>query len=510
MASPEYLRFYDSAVRALAERGHEVLVAVNQQKDAKPVRLDELGSPERIRVLGLVPARADRWYPLARLVRGGMDYVRYLHPRFAEAPALRTRLARKGLPPMLRGLDARLGVSAPQTVQRLLRALAAIERGIPISRPLAAFLDEHRPDLVIVSPLVDVASDQVDVVRAARAAGIRTAVAVASWDNLTNKGLLRVQPDGVLVWNEAQQREAAELHGVPPERVLVTGAQLFDKWFHKSPSRTLDAFAAHVGLPRAERFLLFTGSSMFISAPEREVPFVKRWVEALRASAHPELRDAPILIRPHPYNGWIWADVDMSAYPGVAVWPRGKYNPIDPDNRNDFFDSLFHSRAVVGINTSAMIEAAIIGRPVHSIVTDDFAATQEGTLHFHHLLPDNGGFLQVGRGLDHHAALLAASLADERAAREQTQRFVGWFLRPRGLDRDCTPLFVDAVEEVARRPLRAAERIGAARAAAWLLLPVARFLSRRPEKSARRGPSLAKRMKQVRKAVRVRLREFRA
>ena len=100
----------------------------------------------------------------------------------------------------------------------------------------------------------------------------------------------------------------------------------------------------------------------------------------------------------------------MSGYPNVAVWPRGRYNPVDADERDDFFDSLYHSRAVVGINTSAMVEAAIIGRPVHSIVADEFAGTQEGTIHFHHLLPEHGGFLRIGRGFDHHMSLLAASL----------------------------------------------------------------------------------------------------
>ena len=49
-------------------------------------------------------------------------------------------------------------------------------------------------------------------------------------------------------------------------------------------------------------------------------------------------------------------------------FPRRGYNPIDPDNRADFFDSIYHSAAVVGINTSAMIEAAIIGRPVFSML----------------------------------------------------------------------------------------------------------------------------------------------
>ena len=54
---------------------------------------------------------------------------------------------------------------------------------------------------------------------------------VGSWDHLTTKGLIHEVPDRVLVWNEAQKQEAIALHGVPAERVLVTGAQAYDHWF---------------------------------------------------------------------------------------------------------------------------------------------------------------------------------------------------------------------------------------------------------------------------------------
>ena len=90
------------------------------------------------------------------------------------------------------------------------------------------------------------------------------------------------------------------------------------------------------------------------------------------------------------------------------LFPRRGYNPIDPDNRADFFDSIYHSAAVVGINTSAMIEAAIIGRPVFSMLAEEFAGTQEGTIHFHHLLPENGG--------------LRAHRVDDRRARPAVER----------------------------------------------------------------------------------------
>ena len=92
------------------------------------------------------------------------------------------------------------------------------ERAIPVCAPIVDFLREQAPDVLLVSPLVDAASEQVDWIKAARACGIRSAVCIASWDNLTNKGLMRVEPDLVVVWNEAQKQEAHEYHYIPRAR----------------------------------------------------------------------------------------------------------------------------------------------------------------------------------------------------------------------------------------------------------------------------------------------------
>jgi hypothetical protein len=159
----------------------------------------------------------------------------------------------------------------------------------------------------VVSPLIDAASDQVDLVRAARHLGIRVAVGIASWDNLTNKGLLRVAPDLVLVWNEAQKAEAVRFHGVAGDTVAVTGAQLFDRWFERAPSRDRRSFCAMVGLPDHRPYVLYTASSVFIARSELELPFVRTWIDALRASPDPAVRDVGVLVRPHPYNWHAWA-----------------------------------------------------------------------------------------------------------------------------------------------------------------------------------------------------------
>jgi hypothetical protein len=452
MDSPEYLRFYDSAIEELAARGHAVSIAVNNRSEKKPVGLGGLQAyADRVRVLGVVPEHDGMWGNIGYGLRGTMDFVRYLHPRFATAPALRARMKRKALPVAFRWLDAIPRVSAG-AVAATEKMLMAGERAIPVSAEMVAFLREQAPDVLLVSPLVAAASDQVEWIKAAKACGVRTAVCIASWDNLTNKGLLRIEPDLVIVWNEAQKREAHEYHYIPEQKIVATGAQLFDRWFTKTVTRDRETFCERVGLPDTRPFLLFTGSSSFISEANAEVAFVRRWIHAVRTSGDPTISDLNILVRPHPYNASGWERDPATDLSGVTVYPRRGYNPIDEHNRADFFDSLYHCAAVVGINTSAMIEAAIIGRPVFSMLAPEFAGTQEGTIHFHHLLPENGGCVRIASTIEEHVVQLTDRLRDPEAARAETQRFVASFIRPHGLDRPATPIVVDAIERLGAAP----------------------------------------------------------
>jgi hypothetical protein len=458
MDSPEYLRFFDSVIEELAARGHAVSIAVNSQRTKKPVGLEGLRAyADRVTVLGVVPECRGVWSEAAHGVRATMDFVRFLHPAFADARALRARMKRKVLPRAYRWLDLvpRLSATAVRRVEGL---LMAAERAIPICEPIADFLRQEAPDVLLVSPLVTAASEQVDWIKAARACGIRTSVCIASWDNLTNKGLLRVEPDQVIVWNEAQRHEARDYHYVDERKIAVTGAQLFDRWFDKTVTRDRAPFCARVGLPDSRPFLLFTGSSSFISESKAEVAFVRRWIQAVRTSGDPALQAMNVLVRPHPYNFHEWEHDPVADLAAVSIFPRHSYNPIRPDNRDDFFDSLYHCAAVVGINTSAMIEAAILGRPVCSLLAPEFSGTQEGTIHFHHLVPEHGGFVRIAATMDEHVSQLSECLRDPHATRAQIDRFVGSFIRPHGVERPATPIFADTVDRLATGPAPAAVR----------------------------------------------------
>jgi hypothetical protein len=319
-----------------------------------------------------------------------------------------------------------------------------IERSVPEDPAIRAYLERQRPDIVLLTPLVDLGSSQIEYLREARALRIPTGLCVWSWDHLSSKALIRDLPDRVFVWNPTQKREAIELHGVPAERIVVTGAQCFDRWFDRQPSRDRETFCRHVGLPASPPYLLWVCSALFQGSPV-EAQFVLTWIRALRERGSSRVQSAPILVRPHPSRLAEWEGVDLSGLNAV-VWGG---NPVDAQSRDDYFDTLYHSAAVVGINTSAFIEAGIVGRPVHTIVVPEMADNQTGTVHFNYLLNAGGGLLEVARSVDAHLAQLDASLAKADLYIPEIKPFVREFVRPNGLHIAATPVFVEQVEAMA-------------------------------------------------------------
>jgi hypothetical protein len=425
---------------------------------------------------------------LAEALGRGIDYLRYLSPEYADAPKLRARAAKIAPAVVVRLADGRLGRSR-RALDLLSRVMRWLESAIPVSKDILDFLRSERPDLLMVSPLVmgRFRSEQSEYVRAARSLGIRSALLVRSWDNLTNKGVVHDIPDRVYLWNGEQRREAVELHGIPEDRVVATGAYPWDHWFDWKPSANAEEFRRRLGFPVERPILLYMCSSSFIAREERT--FVERWLAALREHPDERLRTASVLIRPHPGGArGRWKKTRIAELPGVAVWPRRGELPRDDESRSAYFDSIYHSSAVIGLNTSALIETAIVGRPVFTVLDPAYKATQEGTLHFHYLPRENGGPLNVAQDFPEHFAQLAQVLSGEQPDGGVERAFVRRFVRPHGLDRPALPIFLDAIEDqmASRAPQPATGRVRPYVGLA--LTPLARLASWRAPARGTAGP----------------------
>jgi hypothetical protein len=446
MRHPMFVRYFESVIDKLAERGHRIHLGFTPAAGLDGVKnsqVDRLIARHPGVTASIVPERADHWSFFATYVRSLRSYLRYLDPVYSRCHGLAQR-AREQIDPVVPWLIRNTpGLRRPAAAAAMARILKWIESVVPTDPIVDAEIQRHRPALVLVSPLIDPRSKQVDYVKSAAALGVRTGLCVASWDNLTNKGLIQPEPDAVLVWNEDQRREAIEMHGVDPAGVHVTGAHTFDEWFERRPSSTRDAFCRRVGLPADRPFILYLCSSKWIAREETE--FVARWLETLRRQEG-ALGDVGVLVRPHPQNAEQWRGVDLSSFGPVAVWPRGGEFCFDEDAKTGYFDSLYHSAAVFGINTSGLIEAGILGRVGHTLLAPEFADTQEGTLHFDYLIQT--GFLRSARDFAEHFAQLSQTLHRPQEAEALVRRFIGSFIRPLGVDRRCTDACVDCIENL--------------------------------------------------------------
>lgn len=438
-------RHFEGVIWQLTERGHSVVITAAHKRN-KPLKLGGTFSRNpHVDVVTNPVRRTDAWEPFVRPLRQARDYVRYLDPRYADKQKLAAR-ARAYAPP---GWPERMDTLRSR--RRMVKAtLELAEDLVPSERYYELFIRSHHPDVVLITPLIDYGSYQTDYVKSSHAVGIPIAFLPFSWDNLTNRGLMRIAPDRVLAWNEQQKQEAMAYHDVRAEDIVVTGAPRFDDFFAMRPSTNREEFCARAGVDPSRPFLLYLCSSHFV-APD-EVSFVREWVRAVRQ--HSSLGDFGILVRPHPAHSEPWDQADLQGVENASVWRAPSKVQADPA----LFDSLHHCAAVSGLNTSAMIEAGILGKSVHTIATSEFSGGQEQTLHFHYLLARNGGLVEVAQTLTEHCQQLCEAIQRPEAGEERSRQFIQSFVRPKGLDRPVAPIVADEIERVAalrKRPRRA-------------------------------------------------------
>ena len=343
LRSTVYARNFESTLRMLAEHGHDVhIVADRHWADSDDLvrRLCDAYPSIRYSEPPIVPFNA--WSFFGSELRAGIDYLRYLGPEFEDAAKLRVR-AERNAPAFVLSILKRPGMNTPRGRALLGRMFATLDRAVPHHPEIEKFVRSCAPDLVLVTPLVEPGSPQSEYVRAARALGIRTGLCVYSWDNLTNKGLIHEPLDVVTVWNDAMKHEAITLHGVPSERIEVTGAAAYDHWFEWQPRESRAEFCGRIGVSADRPFILYVCSSRFI-APQ-EVDFIRRWVTELRASSE-TLRNVGVLVRPHPQHFKPWKIKPLSDLERLTVWPGEGANPLDERSRAEYHDSIYHSAAV--------------------------------------------------------------------------------------------------------------------------------------------------------------------
>jgi hypothetical protein len=469
-----FYRHFDTVVNALCEEGHEVKVltkrAAKRDVDEDYVLTLLAGAARHPTGSYEFSMRKSRGLASIRLrkLRGIMDYgiyFRHQHTTSSMAP----RMARLCPAPVRPLVSSRIGrrVIASDSFLALYRRL---QSWLPAPRDLQAQLRREQPDVVVATPFIYRLSHDAEYVRAAAKLGIPTVASIASWDNLSTKGTFALMPDSVLVWNSGLAKEAQLIHAVPRDRLIATGAAKFDHYFEMEPSETREDFCRRIGLDPERPYLLYIGSSEQVAGDE--TGFVTELTDAL--AADPRTASVQVVVRPHPLNGEVWREYE---HPGVVVFPRTGQRPDIAGPRDEYFNTLTYAAAVLGVNTSAFLEAAIADRPCMSIVSDRHREGQVERGHFQHLL--KGEFIETVPDYQTTVVKLGDILAGDDPRAGLRKRFVESFVRPHGIDRPAGGAVAQAIVQTARAGRRGPEPI----------LPAARAALPKPRGRQRRAPT---------------------
>lgn len=482
-------RHFHSVFEEVLSRGHtlKVLGLHRAGRYQRPVKIPPHARHiKRVAYDLTVPPREDFWGRTAELFRASRNLLFYDEPGMDKASVFRRRAEGFGDPFLMSLRRRRVPASG-----WLRLAYAWAEAAIPPDPRVLDQLRAEAPDVVLVSPLIfHEAAWMTEYVKAANILGLPIGFPVFSWDNLTTKGTVHEAPDRIFVWNGIQKREAIALHGVDPETVDVLGAWRFDEFIRYAPRLSYEEFCRRNRFNPAAPTIFYVGSSPIVAATEQE--FIHEWISAVRGASELDVRQANILIRPHPRNELAWWDaVENGNFERVRIQ---EISAQSLHETRDLFETLHHSHAVVGLVTSAMIEAALLGKPVHTILTSNAGEGQEGTVHFGYLTSAGGGLLHVAQDLDEHIAKLVPHMTRAGRTDERAAAFVRDFVDAPG-GGSPTLLLVDAIERLAQKPKSPTPRSAGAKAATLALRTAMRVgvlpVGRRPPRIDRgAGPAI--------------------
>ena len=202
-----------------------------------------------------------------------------------------------------------------------------------------------------------------------------------------------------------------------------------------------------------------------------ERPFIQSWIRNVRASKDPVVASANLLVKTHPDLTRDWRDHSEKRVSWPGVEPALINSSLGDDHTTvlmskftalqTLYECLYHSDVVVGLNTSAELEAGILGKPVLTLPAgESLEAGQRRTLHFHYLLRANGGFVELASSTDEHLTQLADVLAG-RYDTQHIQSFITSFLRPQGWDKSSSEILAGKIVKHLGRKQKPSERLAA-------------------------------------------------
>jgi len=419
-------------VRWLCENGHSVHVALDPlwSKNADEAAIRRAANEVPNLTFGAMPTRPGRRKFLKQFLRELLGIHSYLIRDDQDSFYLRRqeRYTFSKFPKRISHYVRKTGIH--RLVLRLplvAQSLRLSERWITADSNVLSQIETMSADVVVATPCDMRYGDDIEYIKAAQRIGLPAVIPVLSWDNLTTKGVIAVPPDMLIAWNDGHAREATTHHRIPQESILIGGSPFFDKWFDDSSGVNSRAeFCESVGLDPDRPYVLYLGSSVNISGDERWL------IDELSNvfASDDQLSEIQILARPHGANMAGWEQLNNGS--NLVYWHRDRSLPDTPEGFLEFRSAMEHSICTLGVNTTALVDAIIYGKPTVGLGIGRYSESNAtNAVHYHHLVDSEALVHAISTGrVAEIVKRIQAGFDDSANARA---KFVNEWVRPNGL-----------------------------------------------------------------------------
>ena len=241
-----------------------------------------------------------------------------------------------------------------------------------LGKPLFdAYFAKYEPSLIFSTDskhLLDTA-----LLIEAKGRGVRTVSMVRSWDYLTAKGIVRVQPDRMMVHNEIIKQETMEYVDMDREDIVVIGIPHFDPYVNE-PRSSKAAFRKRVGIPLDKRMVLYAPIGAKFGDADGEILSIL--AKGIDRGILP--KNLAILVRLPP--GDTIELKGFTSHPAIVFDEPGKKfdrrhrksNEMTYDDVKHLADSMYWSDVVLTGPSTMAIDAAAFNKPIIFIGFDGY------------------------------------------------------------------------------------------------------------------------------------------
>jgi CDP-glycerol glycerophosphotransferase (TagB/SpsB family) len=227
-------------------------------------------------------------------------------------------------------------------------------------RPLKELFDRYSPDIVLVSSVYNRFDRR--VLPEAVVRGIPTAGLSAGWDHL-DKYYLPFHVDKFLAASEQMKRSAIAFQRYRPDEISVVGYPQYDFLVDQCFIRPRADILAHMGFPPNARYIMYVSGSAYCPDEPDIIAEILSWIE------RGDFGDNTYLVI-RPYLGSRGRDkaFDVAKFNRFKEHRRVFFYDMKLPNYLDeltlFVNILRHAHAVMAVYSTALLEAAILGRPI--------------------------------------------------------------------------------------------------------------------------------------------------